>query len=90
MKNTIPCAHIISKEPLILTSVWDILIRTDFGSMLPQKEKVYILCFLWWSREHRDLVAPIPIFLKTHTEKYPLHKFIFLCNTQAEKQLFEK
>lgn len=88
--KTIPAAHVISRNPLIITGVWDLLCRMDLQEILPRNERVYIFCFLWWSREFPYMVDPIPKFLNTYKEICPYHQFIFLCNTKPEKQFLEK
>ena len=84
--------HVVSKNPLIIISVWNFWInnkvRRQFIDCLKGK-KVYFIFFSWWTVEYLPIIYLLKRVINNHRKKYPKHNFIFLCNSKKERKIFK-
>jgi glycosyltransferase involved in cell wall biosynthesis len=84
---------ILSFEPLILF-VWigpDLqLFKNNYGFFFEslKERNVYVVCCTWWHFEYPESVAQLKEMLQQFKIDYPDFRFIFLCNTKSQTELF--
>ena len=85
--------YIISKKPLIITTVWDLWEYHGTKKVFSKKygdKKAFFLFFFWWSVENIFTVNYIQLQYKRYRKKFPKHNLVFLCNTKKQHELFQR
>ena len=87
----LPC-YVISREPLIIVVYWEDFVncKDDFLKSLPDDKNVYILCQLGWHYETEERIKEAQTANELFASLHPNLKFIYLCNSAIEENLFRK
>lgn len=86
---------LISTEPPIFYMTYSLSEEFYLASLEPifkyfQDRTVYFLKTWWWDMESPYEVAKVREIENQHIRQYPKHKFIHLCNTVQQQQVFDE
>lgn len=86
---------LISTEPLIFYMAYSLSEEFCHASLEPifnyfQDRTVYFLKNWWWDMESPHEVEKVREIENQHIRQYPKHKFIHLCNTSQQQQVFDE